>query len=382
MPVERVTAITSLLVLPWALKFLWAPAVDALRTPAWGLRAWILSAQALMGLSLLGLLGADLGADVALVTTLLFMHAFSAATQDVAIDALAIRTTPPEERGAINAWMQGGMLLARGVFGGVSLWAEQHIGPGGVVLCLVGAVWGSGLLLVFMPPPGPAEPPPPGGVRARSRAVFAALGAALSRRITWLGLLFALIAGAAFEAVGAVAGPMLRERNHPTETVGIFYAAPVLVAMVSGAFIGGKLADRYGRLRVAGIAVALTAMGVVALAGVVEALPPGGGRGPLSPEILTLGVLYVFIGGLTASSYALFMDLTDPAIGATQFSAYMGATNLCESWAARAGGHLAGRHGYPASWVSLAAVSLLSLLVLRLIASRMTPRAAHQSGSA
>ena len=66
MPVDEVTAITSLLVLPWALKFLWAPLVDAVRTPVWGLRSWILSAQFLMGLPLLALMWVDLASAVGL----------------------------------------------------------------------------------------------------------------------------------------------------------------------------------------------------------------------------------------------------------------------------------------------------------------------------
>ena len=363
MPVDQVTAITSLLVLPWALKFLWAPLVDAVRTPVWGLRSWILSAQFLMALPLLALIWVDLASAVGLVTTLLVIHAVCAATQDVAIDALAIRTTPPEERGTINAWMQGGMLCARGIFGGASLWAEKYIGAGAVLVCLVLAVWGSGVLLLLMGPMD-TRPTTRGGLGTSLRAIGHALARAFGRRTTWLGLGFALLGGAAFEAVGSVGGVMLRDRGHSTELVGLFFAAPVLAVTIAGGFVGGRLADRFGRARAAGWSVVLTALVVAGLAAIVALLPPGGSAGMLSPEILGLTAVYAMVGATTATSYAVFMDLTDPAIGATQFSAFMGATNLCESWSAKMCGRVASASGYPAAWLLGAVISLAAVPIL------------------
>lgn len=42
--VEKSTALTALLVLPWMFKFLWAPIVDTWQTPRWTLRHWIVAA--------------------------------------------------------------------------------------------------------------------------------------------------------------------------------------------------------------------------------------------------------------------------------------------------------------------------------------------------
>ena len=39
--VGSITALTSLLVLPWTLKFLWAPLVDVLRPRRGGRRTWV-----------------------------------------------------------------------------------------------------------------------------------------------------------------------------------------------------------------------------------------------------------------------------------------------------------------------------------------------------
>jgi PAT family beta-lactamase induction signal transducer AmpG len=77
--------------------------------------------------------------------------------------------------------------------------------------------------------------------------------------------------------------------------------------------------------------------------------------------------MYFFVGVFTAASYALFMDLTDPRLGATQFSAYMAATNACESWSAWGGGRLTAAYGYPAAFVVMSLVSLASLPLLAVI---------------
>jgi hypothetical protein len=47
-PVEQITALTSLLVLPWTFKFLVAPLVDGLRSPRWGRRHFVIASQHLM----------------------------------------------------------------------------------------------------------------------------------------------------------------------------------------------------------------------------------------------------------------------------------------------------------------------------------------------
>ena len=83
--------------------------------------------------------------------------------------------------------------------------------------------------------------------------------------------------------------------------------------------------------------------------------------------MMLLTIMYFFVGAFTTVSYALFMDLTDPRLGATQFSAFMAATNGCESWAAWSGGRIVASHGYPAAFLIMSLVSLASLPLLPLM---------------
>jgi PAT family beta-lactamase induction signal transducer AmpG len=354
-PIERITALTAVLLLPWMFKFLWAPFLDLLRGPRWGYRAWIISMQTVMAAALVPLVWLDPVADFGWWRLLLLVHAIAASTQDVAIDALAIGAVPPEARGRLNGAMQAGMLTGRSAFGGGALLAGAWFGRewivGSLVTWILVALAGALMLRE-------AEPPR----RAGAGAFFGALAAAIRLRTTWIGLAFALVSAAAFEATGQLAGPFLVDRDVASGTIGVFFGVLVVGAMLTGGLVGGMLSDRVGRLPSA----AGSLVGFVVMI-VLLALADLGSSAGAPMLIALLTGMYFFVGFFTAVSYALFMDLTDPRLGATQFSAYMAATNACESWSAFAGGRLVATQGYPAAFLVMSAVSLLGLPFLALL---------------
>lgn len=353
--VATIARLTSGLTLVWAFKFLWAPLIDLLRSPSWGRRNWIIASQIGMGSALLPLAFLDLGGSLPVLIAVLFAHALLATIQDVAIDAMAIATVPEQERGRVNGWMQLGMLLGRGAFGGLSLWLASRVGQGGLVLALVVVVWWSTALVAFGVP---KEDTGDTGTARRLRiASFArAMSDVLCRRATWIGVLIAVIVGASFEAAGGLAGTMLVDTGFTTERIGWFFALPVIVATAAGSLAGGFLSDKIGHRRVVILSLLLTAP-VAASAWLSLSTSDGSWLG-----FAHLALMYLGIGMLTASSYALLMDLTDRRVGATQFSAFMGATNLCESWVMLlASGVLSAGLGYTTALVIPAAISLVAI---------------------
>ncbi len=364
--VEAITGLTAVLVLPWVGKFLWAPLIDLGRCSRWGLRAWIITAQTLMGLTLVPLLWLEPVAHLQWWKILLLAHGFCAATQDVAIDALAIKSVPHAERGQLNGVMQAGMLAGRSLFGGGVLLLLSVLGRNGMVCALIAAIWGTLLVVLLV-----REPSSPHAQRTW-RDFFNAAKLAAQRRSTWLGLAFALTGAAGFEAAGALAGPYLVDRGVSAETIGWFFGIGVVGAMVGGGLIGGRLADRYGATRVVAWSLIGFCASISALA-LADAILD-------VPLALRLGLLVAMYGGVgmfTAASYALFMNLTDARLGGTQFSAFMAATNGCESWSAATGGRLAASAGYPTAFIALSVVSLASLPLLwrlrRLLESAAPP---------
>lgn len=346
---ERITALTAALVMPWTLKFLWAPLVDAVRGPSWGFRHWAATAQIGMGLALLPLLFIDPAESFGWWFLLLLTHAVCAATQDVAIDALAVGAVAENERGRLTAAMQIGMLAGRSLFGGGAILLAGYLGWSGVFGALVIAVWVSLIVL------GRLEEKPTtrrGGGRTW-KTFGVTLRAGFSRRTTWWGLGFALVAGAGFEAGGALAGPMLVDLGAPSSSTGWFLAGPVVVAMALGGWLGGRWVDegpRVARVKLAlgGVTLMVLGVGVAAMSGASSAVMMG-----------CLAGMYLGIGCFTAGTYALFMDLTDPKLGATQFSTFMAATNGCEAAAVWVAGRLVGGFDYGPMLIIMAVVGLL-----------------------
>ncbi len=376
--VDEITRLTSALVIPWALKFVWAPLIDVLQGPGWTLRCWIIASQSAMLATLLSLAWLDPVDDAAWLLPLLLGHAFCAATQDVAIDALCIRTTGARERGSINGWMQLGMLVGRAGLGGGAILLASAWGWSVAVGCLIAAVALPLLLIALTAEPrvssSHSDPQRSPATRGGWARFAGALGAVLLLPVTWLGLVFALLAGAAFEGIGAVLGPYLIARDFTKEQVGWFQFVPVIVAMTSGAMLGGYFADRWGKVPTTAIALACIVVLAIALAWWDSMFPA-------SSQSAILGIiiaLYVGVGWFVAASYAMFMDLTAPRLAATQFSAFLGATNACEAWSARAAGSAANHAGYPFAFLLLAGVSatMLPWLLLLAVTARRGRRAA------
>lgn len=356
-PVEQIAALGALLTVPWTFKFVWAPAVDALRSRRFGLRPWIVGAQLAMAATIVPL-ARELGpGDLGWLTPLLLAHATCAATQDVAIDALAVRRLPLDERGVATGFMQLGMVLGRVAFGGLALWAEAFVGPAPVVLTLAGMLAVSAVLaLAARDAQDPAEAS--GGPGERIAASARLLLRALARRSTLLGLAFAGVAGAGMETLAGLAGPMLVDRGLDAPSVGRFLAAAGALGLGGGALVGGALADRVDRRRMAAFGVVSVAAATAAVAWGLDALA-------VTPLLAFLGAAYVLFGLLTASTYALLMDLTEPRVGGTQFSAFMGAVNFCYVWSVGLSGQLVPHLGYPGALLFAAAASLLGLTLLR-----------------
>ena len=197
-------------------------------------------------LLLLPLLWLNLQAHYHAIVVCLLLHAIAAATQDVAIDALCIRVTMPQERGRLNGWMQAGMLLGRAGLGGGALWLASWLGDAGVVVLLIGVIW---LSLVALLPARVLFSNDQTQTAARGKLAELGRTALLAARGrgTWFGLAFALTGGAAFEGLGAVAGPLLYDQGFRSSDIGYLFALPMVACTIFGSLAGGRLSDRIGR---------------------------------------------------------------------------------------------------------------------------------------
>lgn len=353
--VAAITAVTAAATLPWVLKFLAGPVIDASLARGGGLRSWIVVSQSAMVCSLAAVAWVDWPNDLPLLTALLVAHAACAATQDVAIDTLAIRSVPPEELGRVNGAMQAGMLTGRAVVAAGTVALASRFGPAAPVLVVSLAILLPMWLVVQAVPRASAvasAPPTP-----------AAWLAAISGRGALLAIGVALTAGAGFEFLGVAIGPLLVQYGASDGQLSSFFGALAPAGLVAGALASGRVTDR---LRPA----QGTVTGVLAVAILAGALGgllwldkmPG-----VQVLVAWMVLVYVGIGFLTAASYALFMGLARGELAATRFSIFMAMTNACEAGASFFGGRAEGVIGYGPTVLLLVGISLVAIpLVLHL----------------
>ena len=104
------------LLLPYSFKFLWAPIVDAFDVPVLSRllgrrRSWMVVAQGGAGLSLLLMSLTDPITSLPILGLAAFLLAFSAATQDIVVDAWRIESADLDRQGSMLAAYQLGYRL-------------------------------------------------------------------------------------------------------------------------------------------------------------------------------------------------------------------------------------------------------------------------------
>lgn len=356
--VNTIASFTAILTLPWVLKFLWAPLVDMFRSSHSGFTKWIAWSQLFMCLSLFPLIFIPITGNVLLWGVLLLLNSIFAATQDVAVDALVINVIAKQEKGILNGFMQGGMLLGRSIFGGVALMFIPQFGLPFTISLMIACILVVTLLLLFIKEPNISRIQKDRFTNFKNN-----IKETYYKKQTWYVIAFALTAAAAFESVGGMSGVYFTDKQVDSKIIGFFFSIPVVVAMLIGGVAGGFLSDKMSRKKSV----------IVFLCGFVFTIICISFTGFFYPSASHISLLalfawmYFFIGMFTTSSYALFMDVTNPKLGATEFSLFMAATNACESWVVWLTGILVVSFNYSSAFLIMSVVSLSSLFFLRKI---------------
>lgn len=125
----------SLAGLPYTIKFIWAPVVDALNVP-WlaerlgRRRGWLVASQLLLMAAIVFLGTRDPIAAPVMVGLGALLVAFASATQDIVIDAYRVESLPTDEQAAgmagyVAAYRVGMLVSGAGVIG-LSAWLESR----------------------------------------------------------------------------------------------------------------------------------------------------------------------------------------------------------------------------------------------------------------
>ncbi|MCF7688702.1 MAG: MFS transporter [Cephaloticoccus sp.] len=393
----EIGAFVGTLYLPWAFKWVVGPFVDVLSSDRFGRRRmWIVLTQVMMVITLMAAMPVNFTTELKFFTFVIMLLNTFAATQDVAIDALAVNVLSEQERGLANGLMFAGAYLGQALGGSGVLFLIPFTGlPATYVF--VAAVLMSVTLVVALPmrePKGPPRPPREGsllGSVGREIGGFTrdAYRAFTGTRAAWVGVIFALLPAGAYGLSLALQSNLAVELGLDDNAIGRLALASTVISAVF-CVAGGWLSDRFGRRRMLALYFIGTAIPGVWLAWIMSR---HGWIMPIDPQLpdrpipaaglvaafwTACLVFSVFQGLMYGTKAALFMDITTPAVAATQFTAYMAMSNFVISYSATWQGYAIDRFGYPVTLVADAAFGLVCILLLPFMVGKQSRAAAVQ----
>lgn len=377
--------------LPWAFKWAFGPIVDVFWSARLGRRrGWILGTQLMMVLTLLSTVMLDLPQQLGLFTIILLVHNTFAAMQDVAIDALAVNTLREGERATANGVMFAGASIGQAIGGAGALFVSSYTGFQSTFFFVSAAILLVTVLVVL--------PMKEGLAPERVKVVGSALAAAgremrtfavtafrsfLGTRGAFAGLGMALLPPGAMCLGLALQSNLAVELGMSNDEVGWLNLGSTIIG-AAGCVVGGLISDRIDRRRALNVYIVLMALPVLGMMMVLQQynwiMPvamDGSARPLVAPMLITAfwiaTLSYGFFQGLMYSTtMAIYMDVTNPAVAGTQFTAYMAMSNLTISYSATWQGIAIEALGYPKTMLLDAMMGVLILLLLPLTRRRAT----------
>jgi PAT family beta-lactamase induction signal transducer AmpG len=344
--------------LPYSLKFVWAPILDQVRLPVLHnllgkRRAWMLVAQVGILIAFIGLWFSDPHTQLAQVAMFALLLGFSGASQDISVDAWRIEVAPPEEQGTMLGAYQLGYRLTALATGALTPYLAQtmswHAG-----LIFLGCLIFLGMAATFM-----ARKPDEQDARGEAQAIEEKLnirgrigraigwlyGAIVApfvdffRHHRWVGLLILAMIGLyrlPDFVMGVMARPMYRQSFSLVE-IGTMSGLIGVWVTILGALIGGFFVFRFGIMR--SLFIGLFA---VIAGNLMYALLAASGH-DITTFAIAIGVENIASGFAGTALLAYMSSLTNRSFTATQYA-------LFSSFYAMPGKLLGGLSGLMVDW--------------------------------
>ncbi len=366
--------------LMYGFKWVWAPLVDRLPIPFLSRKigrrkSWLLLAQGLVILGLIGMSQADPAQNLSILVWSALLVAFGSATQDIALDAFRIESASAEEQGALAAAYQTGYRLAMIWAGAGALWLAAraqgetvgydlhawHIAYGWMAASML-----PGILIVLIS----KEKTPLTATGARRnlavwlREAFLQPFVDFISRYGWYAILIlSLIAVYRISDVvmGIMANPFYVDMGYTKDEVAATSKVFGVIMTLVGAFIGGGLTIRFGILRILMLGAFLSALSNLLFAWLATA------GHDLYGLIFVISADNLSSGIASAAFIAYISSLTNIQYSATQYALFSSMMLIVPKWLAGFSGMYVDHFGYQHFFIFTAVIGMPVFVLIYLV---------------
>ena len=346
----KAISLSSLLFLPWALKFLWGPFVDHVGRP----RSWLLPLQLSTAAGAAALAFVDLSQGFTMLFAALFVFSLFASMQDVVTDSIAVRLLDARQRGLGNGIQVGAYRIGMVFGGGLLLYVYAKLGSTTMFLAMSGLLLLSSMPVLWLRLDKAAAPTTRTPARELARGWWLRL-----REPGVIGFVVLIAAYKFGDTMGAsLIGPFMRDYGLSKESIAIIKGSIGSSCGLAGAALGGWLAFRLPRRTV------LLAFGIaqtVSLALYAAAAQRLGGE----PMIWAACIAEHLLGGMaTVALFALMMDASEAQHAGTDYSLYACAIVCTQGVAGFVGAAIGDAGGYTLMFIVSTAASAIGCAAL------------------
>ncbi len=360
----------------YAFKWVWAPLVDRLRIPfltKWfgRRRSWLLFAQALIIVGLVGMASIDPKAALNAIVWCALLVAFGSATQDIALDAFRIESADSDHQAALAATYQTGYRLALIWAGAGVLWLAARVEAGSgsydasawqfAYLCMAASISVGVITTLLSQEPAQVLLPQARNAKAWLYQTLIEPFAEFIQRYHWQAIIIlALIAVYRISDVvmGIMANPFYVDMGYTKDEVAAVSKVFGVIMTLLGAFIGGVLTLRFGVMRILFVGAVLSAVSNLLFAWLAaQGHDLQGLIWVISADNLSSGIA-------SAAFIAYLSSLTNIRYSATQYALFSSMMLLLPKWLAGFSGVFVDTFGYQTFFISTAIIGAPVLILI------------------
>ncbi len=378
---KEMIGLASLLGLPYAFKFLWAPLLDQYRLPLFGLlgrrKGWILFFQLGLALVFVGLSFIDPKSSPVLTGLFIFILAFFSASQDIVIDAYRIDYLTPEEQSygsssSLMTYRLGMLVMGAGV-----LSLSDYLSWGVIFMLLAGLFMTLAIVTLFITEPEitleadkSGEHDAPKTIKGHLHNLFKSTMLTFKQFFTRDKSLIILFFIICYKLPDAISGVMVADfytdMGYNGTQIGVVTKVYGLIATLIGAFVAGSVIRTIGiykSLLYSAVAIGVTNLGYLLIL-----------HYPTIHSLVIAITLENFVSGFASALFIMFLSLLcDRNYSATQYALLSSLSAVGLRLLGGSSGFLVAEYGWYDFFIGTAFLFIPGVILLFVIRREVKP---------